>query len=347
MSSFGDDGNEMPRPGSFDDDAIDALLSGSAPAGDPMAAFVEDLRAAAVAVPTPSPVLAAAIVAGGISTHQPQDAKWRKLQMKTKGLLAGLGIAGKIALGVGVAAAATTGAGAAGVLPGPVQHAFSKAVDAVTPFSPPDPDDHSDRHVAAGDATTTTIAEVTTTTEPRTPHRGDGGERGDHKPVVVPPPTVAEHRDVVVTTTTVAEPMPPSGGPDGHEVPPTTAPPGNGDSNNPESLSIHCERATEPARIVCTWSASTLADHARYVLLRTGDGSSRVVFSTEAQLHFTDTGVKAGVTYTYRVDSLRADESVSSHSPAVTVECCGAVPPPTTTTTVHLTDGTTTTTIVK
>src|SRR5262252_5166595 len=96
------------------------------------------------------------ISGGGISTHQPRDAKWRKLEMKIKGLLAGLGVAGKVALGVGVAAAATTGAGVAGVLPGPVQHAVSEAVHAVTPFSVPDPDHHSDRPVAGGDATTTT-----------------------------------------------------------------------------------------------------------------------------------------------------------------------------------------------
>ena len=62
--------------------------------------------------------------------------------MKIQGFLAGLGVVGKLALGVGVAAAATTGAGAAGVLPGPVQHAVSKAVDAVSPFSMPDGEHH-------------------------------------------------------------------------------------------------------------------------------------------------------------------------------------------------------------
>lgn len=342
MSSFGDDGNEMPRPGSFDDDAIDALLSGSARGEDPMAAFVDDLRASAEVVPTPSPALAAAIAAGGISVHQPNDAKWRKVQMKIKALLAGLGVAGKVALGVGVAAAATTGAGVAGVLPGPVQHAVSQAVDAVTPFSLPDPG-HTDhgQPLAGGDATTTTtIHEVTTTTAPREPHDGKGDG-----PVIVPPTTVAEHHEEP-TTTTLPHESEGSGGTDNHETTPTTQARGDGDNNNPESLTLHCERATEPARIVCTWSASTFPDHARYVLLRTGDGSGRVVFSTEAMLSFTDKDVVPSVAYTYRVDSLRADDSVSSHSPAVTVECCGSVPPPpTTTTTMHQSDGTTTTTI--
>jgi hypothetical protein len=57
--------------------------------------------------------------------------------MKIQSALAGLSVAGKIVLGAGVAAAATTGAGAAGVLPGPVQHVFAKAVETVTPFGAP------------------------------------------------------------------------------------------------------------------------------------------------------------------------------------------------------------------
>lgn len=357
MSSFGDDGDEMPRPGSFDDDAIDALLAGTAPGGEAagVSAFIEDLRTAAEAVPTPSPALAAAIAAGGISTHQPPVAKWRKLRMKIQGFLAGLGIAGKVALGVGVAAAATTTAGAAGVLPDPVQHAVSNAVSAVTPFSLPDPEHHAghDRNLAGGDvATTTTVGDVTTTTAAPKDGRDKDGE-GDGKGVVTPTTIGETPTTEVVTPTTTGEHNGDGEG-DGHETTPTTDPQttpttehhGDGDNNNPESLEIHCERAADPASISCSWSASTLGDHARYVLLRTGDGSARVVFSTEAMLHFTDTEVTPGVTYSYRVDSLRADDSVSSHSGLATVECCGDAP--TTTTTVHHDgDGTTTTTGVQ
>ena len=93
--------------------------------------------------------------------------------MKIKGFVAGLGVAGKLALGVGVAAAATTGAGAAGVLPGPVQHAVSEAVGTVTPFDAArfralgGP---RRRRVGEPTTTTTTVGDVTTTTEvkPRT-----------------------------------------------------------------------------------------------------------------------------------------------------------------------------------
>ena len=353
MSSFGDDGSEMPRRGSFDDDAIDALLAGTARGEDAvgMAAFIEGLRTEAAAVPTPSPLLAAAIAAGGISTHQPPVAKWRKLRMKIKGFLAGLGVAGKLALGVGVAAAATTGAGAAGILPGPVQHAVSNAVGAVTPFSLPDPDHQAnhDENLAGGVATTTTkVGDVTTTSVPTESHDKKDGP-GDGNGVVTPttdgvtPTTVGEHHGDGEgdTTTTVAHDGSGAGSGDGQTTP-TTEHHGNGDNNNPESLSIHCERAADQASISCSWSASTLADHARYVLLRTGDGSARVVFSTEAMLDFTDTQVVAGVTYSYRVDSLRADDSVSSHSGFATVELAAVTT--TTPTTVHHDGGGTITT---
>ena len=111
--------------------------------------------------------------------------------------------------------------------------------------------------------------------------------------------------------------------------------------------------SADAARISCTWSAATNADHARYVLLRTGDGHGRVVRSTEDGLSFIDTvDLSLGTVhaYTYRVDSLRADDSVAAHSPAVTVECCSGTTPTTvhhedtTTTTIHH-DATTTTTV--
>ena len=339
MSRFDDDGNEMPRPVPFDDDAIDAFLAGNAPADDGagVAAFVADLRAAAVRVPTPTAALAAAIAAGGISTYPPPVAKWRKFRMKIQGFVAGLGLAGKLALGVGVAAAATTGAGAAGVLPDSVQHAVSKAFGAVTPFSFPDPDHNgaSGDKLASGEpgATTTTLGDVSTTTEPGGTHDGKGDGNGG-----AVTPTAGEHNGIVDNTTTTVEP---NGGGDGHDSTPTTEHRGDGDSNNPESLSIHCERATAPARIACGWSASTSTDHARYVLLRVGGDQSRVVSESEDALSFTDTTVVAGTGYGYRVDSLRADGSVESHSPMFTIECCGDGP--TTTTTEHH-DATTTTT---
>src|SRR5262249_20654996 len=84
MSGFGDDGREMPHAPTFDDGAIDAILAGQ-PHGNDFAAlgsFVEDVRSAAEAVPTPSPALAAAL-ASGISPQAPAPMpKWRKVSMK-------------------------------------------------------------------------------------------------------------------------------------------------------------------------------------------------------------------------------------------------------------------------
>jgi hypothetical protein len=357
MSSFGDDGSEMPRPGSFDDDAIDALLAGN-PAGQDAAgvsSFIEDLRTAAEAVPTPSPALAAAITAGGISTHQPNVAQWRKWRMKIQGFVAGLGIAGKLALGVGVAAAATTSAGAAGVLPGPVQHAVSDAVGAVTPFSIPDGGHHDahDGNLADGDATTTTtVREVTTTTLHKGAHDGDGGDQGGDKgtkngdgdggAIVVTPTTVSEHHgDGAPSTTTTVAPDngshdntgPNQGTDDGNDnnTTPTTVHHGDGDNNNPESLTIQCVRSASGPSISCTWSAATASDHASYVLLRIGDGDGRVPYQGVG-VQATDYNVVPGVTYGYRVDSLRADGSVSAHSGLFNVLCCGDAPATTTTT---------------
>ena len=339
MSRQGDDGREMPRHDPFDDGEIDALLAGISrePATANLSSFVEDVRAATEAVPTPSPALAAAMAAGGISTVEPPVAKWRKLRMKIQGFLAGLSIAGKLALGAGVAAAATTGAGAAGVLPEPVQHAMAKAVDAVTPFHLSDPD-HSgsgDGQAAGGDTTTTTEPH---STPPTTVADGDGHG-------VVTPTTVAHHGDGGGTTPTTEH--------HGDTTPPTepTTPTTehHGDSNNPESLSIHCERSASPRFIACTWSASTNDGHARYALLRitSVDGPGHVICTTEDALHCVDTSVEPATGYGYRVISLRADGSVDSHSGVFTIMCCGDAPPPTepTTPTTEHHDGTTTTTV--
>jgi hypothetical protein len=330
----------MPH-GPFDDDAFDAVLRGSPhPDGDPasFASFVDDVHAAAEAVPiVPSTALAAALATGISPSAAEQQPTWRKWKMKIQGFLAGLSVAGKLALGVGVAAAATTGAGAAGVLPGPVQDAFLHVVHSVTPF---DGDSH---HEAGGghDGDTTT----TTTTF----HDGDAPPTTikDGEPVPPPPPgsgdspttTIQRHEGDGPTPTTV-ESTPPtsiehhegdggdggSGGETTTTLPTTTTTEHHdGDNNNPESLSLNCVRGREPTHITCTWSAATSPDHHRYVLLRVQAGGEHgvVVDSTEDGLTFTDTTVSLGVQYSYRVDSLRADNSVDSHSPLVTLYCCG------------------------
>src|SRR5437762_763747 len=83
------------------------------------------------------------------------------------------------------------GAAAAGILPGPVQHAVSETIGRVSPFSFPDPDHHhgAGHGSLAGGATTTTVVDVTTTTAP--------GERShDGNGAVVTPTTGGAHDGV-------------------------------------------------------------------------------------------------------------------------------------------------------
>jgi len=251
--------------------------------------------------------------------------------MKIKGLVAGLGIAGKVALGASLAAAATTGAGAAGILPGPVQHVVASTVDAVTPFHLDDGQGQSGSNEGAGatepssttqPATTTTEQQepsttiATTTSLPGGGHGGDSGSgSGDTTPATNPgdggnggvvTPTTEHHAEPTEPVTTTTE----------HH---------DGDSNNPESLSIGCERATNPNRIVCHWTASSSPDHDKYVLLRITslNDPGRVLLQSPDALSFTDTMVTSGVGYGYRVISLRGDGTVESHSNIATIMCCG------------------------
>jgi len=180
----------MPVP-PLDDRALEALLSGSPSAQsgfDWLVPFVEDLEAASS---RPVPVVRPALVmflAKGISTEKgdlsataasnvtgpaPQAAglpKWRKKKMLISELLAGLttklaglGMAAKAGMGLTLAAASTTAAGAAGVLPAPVQHAVATVVSSATPFSFPDTANSaaSVGAKAATDATGTLDATVT------------------------------------------------------------------------------------------------------------------------------------------------------------------------------------------
>ena len=88
-----------------------------------------------------------ATAASNVTGPAPQAAglpKWRKRMIVSELLaglttkLAGLGMAAKAGMGVTLAAASTTAAGAAGVLPAPAQHAVATVVATATPFTFPD-----------------------------------------------------------------------------------------------------------------------------------------------------------------------------------------------------------------
>ncbi len=156
---------EMPAPDDFDERAIEAFLAGrrvTAAEVGPLAAFADDLRSAVSGPPpAPGPELARLLREGfsidhgelpataGIATRpSPEPAgpsTTRRRNMTISELLAaltaklaGLGLAAKAALGLGVATASVTAAGAAGVLPDPVQQAVATVVNAATPLNIPD-----------------------------------------------------------------------------------------------------------------------------------------------------------------------------------------------------------------
>jgi hypothetical protein len=107
------------------------------PADDPaIAAFAEDLRIiAAGPAPAPRPGLLAAMRQGAVPFESPTAG--RRKRMLTKTFVGGL--AAKMALGMGVAAASVTMAGATGVLPEPARDVVASVVAAATPFELPDP----------------------------------------------------------------------------------------------------------------------------------------------------------------------------------------------------------------
>jgi hypothetical protein len=290
---------------------------------DEMESFVAGVRAAATRMPEPSSTLAHMLVTG-VSSPQPK----RSVFMKVRTYVTGLGVAAKVMLGAGVAFAATTGAGAAGVLPGPVQHVVAATVDTVTPFNLPDP--ASDKGVeAAGDHANDHAGDHSSDEPPVTPTTVAHEEHHDgDNPIVVEPTTTTtvhheDHHDG--TTTTVVENHEHTTTTEHHEpTTSTTVANHDGDNNNPESLSITCTSAHEPNSITCHWTPSSNPDHARYQLLRINNQNTegRVVWSTETGLEYTDTTVTSGWGYGYRVVSLRSDGTTESHSNIFTIPCC-------------------------
>ena len=164
MSRPGDHHYEMPGAAPFDDASVEAFLSGRpVDAGQlgPVAAFADDVRVAIDGPPPAPTVEMARLLTEGIQTptgasraalapargtrdaHLSKRRKPMLISELLAGLLArlaGLGAASKAALGLGVAAASVTGAGAAGILPDPAQQAVAKVVSAATPFEFEDPD---------------------------------------------------------------------------------------------------------------------------------------------------------------------------------------------------------------
>ena len=140
------------------DEAFDRLLAGRPVPAEAalLVAFTNGVRADATHPGRPSPQLAK-LLANGLPTApdaadtrtaadpaatQPAGRRWRRARI---GILAAavakfasVGAVAQAATGVGIVLASVTGAGAAGVLPDPIQGQVSGVLEAVTPFELPD-----------------------------------------------------------------------------------------------------------------------------------------------------------------------------------------------------------------
>lgn len=339
MSRFGDDGFEMPRRRPIDDRAVEALLTGE-PAGDDLAglaAFVDDVREAAAGPnPVPTPVLAQ-VLTRGFSTDKrdlPATAasnangsaqqtaglpKWRRALMKTSQFVAGLSLAAKVALGAGVAVAATASAGVAGVLPGPVQHAVADAVGTVTPFELPGGSGDS----PTADGPTPGTPGSPATDGPSAPGAGVGTEPGS-------PGSGTPGSGTAPGTPGAGLPGEPTGDPGTPTTPPvteapqppvTTVPGPVDEPKVPESLTISCG-ANADHHVVCNWSGADPSTFGRYLLLRTSsDGKQGRVLLQSGDLSTTtwddSLDLTPGVTYGYMILVQSPDGASVAHSPYV------------------------------
>jgi hypothetical protein len=261
MSTDGDDTGEM-LPDQPLDELIDTVLAGftdETTSTSPLRSFRADVLAAVDRPPPPASSALATILTEGLSpagvttptvrtepAHPPVPTiPRRKRRMAIVELLAGSALA-KALLGVGIAAAATTGAGAAGIAPEPVNDAVTRIIDVVTPFetdrgtTPDDPVAPSPPAPQAVDGPSVAEAKRDGDTTPATPP-SDPGTQGleranetpaeGHAPTSVPsgPDVADEHRPADIpggppsTTPAPAEPGRPSTPPSMPE-PPTPAP---------------------------------------------------------------------------------------------------------------------------
>jgi hypothetical protein len=335
MSLFDGNGLEMPEHRPVDDGAIEAALAGNTQGGDldSLSSFVSAVRSAVGTVPTPSTAMAAVLTAGlstdkgdlpataasnvnGPASQEAGLPKWRKALMKIQGFLAGLGVVGKIALTVGVAAAATTGAGAAGVLP----------------FSVPGVS-HAHHHtvVIHTNTTTTTVARPKRGGNATAEHPSKHGHTADvHHAVLTPtapksttPTSVYDPPKTTTTVTTVSTPPSdptPTTGETPTTVTPTTvyAPTSTtaaptttttGSSAPSQSIQLSCAR-TSTTQVTCNWTSAP-GSVAKYALWRwttdgTGSDYAPIYESTDG-LRFVDNTAAATVAYTYRVFTTLGD----------------------------------------
>jgi hypothetical protein len=247
-----------------------------------------------------------ATTASNVNGPAPQAAglpKWRKHMMDIKKYVAGLSIAGKLTLGVGIAAAAGGGAGTIGALPDPVQHGFARTFDPISPFAIPDP--------GAGRATSEGAAGSVTIVVPAPPATTFGADVTESPR---PEPTTASSvASTVVATTpeqasTTAAPAPTST--DAPAPPPVGV----------DTLSLACQQNAGWTGVVCHWSLPHTANAPEVFLLKTGpDASSKERIWGDDPTSYVDVHADGTNTYTYQIEVRAPGGTVVGRSGTVTV----------------------------
>jgi hypothetical protein len=187
------DTSQIHRRWDLDDATVEAIIYGRPIAAEhePLAAFARQVRSAAVDLPGPAPSDELARILRGddvVTTKGRRSVQSRR--GAALGKVAGLGLAAKIALGTGVAAASVASAGAAGVLPSAADHAVRNAIEAVTPVhfhdgsdEPEHPDNFGDRvsrdATGASDGTKGVDGQKIAEEAPGSEHRPDHRANGD------------------------------------------------------------------------------------------------------------------------------------------------------------------------
>jgi hypothetical protein len=223
VNRFDDDDDEMARR-ELDDDVVEALLAGRTvpPGWGGVGAFVVEARSAGQGEPPAPSAELQAILTEGFSIAPDADATPRRARrgdragstdpvrrrrMAIAELVTGLGLGAKVLLGAGVASASLTAAGAAGVLPGPVDHAVEGVVRTATPFDisdddgPATDDDGNFGSIVSEDATDPSSPGVDGRTISSLAH-----DRHDASTTTVAPTTTTTTGSGTTTTTTTTAP---------------------------------------------------------------------------------------------------------------------------------------------
>ncbi len=219
--------------------------------------------------------------------------------MITKTKIAGLSLAAKLALGIGVAAASTSGAAALGVLPD------IAGDDPVVTDSNPNAgvvfDDADDTDFTTTTVTAPSVDETTTTAEPV------AEEPAPPIPDVEPAPAPAEEPPVTDEAATEPAPQP--------DIPATPEVPEEPEETGVDSLALECFQHESWSGVICDWDASSYDGVEYYLVI---NGTEERIWGDNPTSYVDVHADTVGETYTYSL-VVKLDGDVVGSSSTVTI----------------------------